>query len=67
MLTQRLIRVEGRQTTLVITAGSVDEAELLGLAEELGLRSTVNTEGTIHHLNDPAGNYQGTPNAPIIE
>lgn len=50
---------------LMIAADPVSLAELIGLAEELGLRSTVRTEGPIHRLNDPQGNG-GTPNVPDI-
>lgn len=66
MLTQRLVtHEESASGTLIITAGPGALPELLGLADELGLRPTIRTEGQIHRLNDPAGNA-GTPNVPPI-
>jgi hypothetical protein len=42
-------------------AEPVSMPELIGLADELSLRSTVVTEGPIHILNDPADNGPGVP------
>jgi hypothetical protein len=56
MLTQRLHNNPDGSSVLVIQADPAGKAELIGLADELDLRSSVTTEGTIHHLNDPAGN-----------
>jgi hypothetical protein len=65
MLTQRLeTTVPAQSGTLIITAEPGALAELEGLADELNLRSNIRTEGTIHHLNDPAGN--GDPNPTIV-
>jgi hypothetical protein len=66
MLVQRLIRNIPKNTAaLIIEADDLAAIpELLGLADELNLRSTIRTEGTIHHLNDPAGN--GDPNPKIV-
>lgn len=55
MLTQRLeTQQASNEGTLTITCPVGGLAELIGLAEELRLRSNVTTEGTIHHL-DPSG------------
>lgn len=67
MLSQRLeINQATNSGMLTITAAVGDSAmaELVGLADELNLRATIRTEGTIHHLNDPAGN--GDPNPKIV-
>lgn len=64
MLTQRVIHNPDGTAALVITAEPVAVPELVALAEELNLRSTIQTEGPIHILNDPAGN--GTPSVPVI-
>lgn len=65
MLTQRIVHNPDDSACLIITAQPQAVPELLGLASELGLRSTIQTEGPIHILNDPAGN--GTPNVPVID
>lgn len=66
MLTQRVIITDqGSKGQLYITCEAGGLAELLALADELELRSTITTEGTIHHLNDPAGNGpHGAPHLP---
>jgi hypothetical protein len=52
MLTQRLETQQANNTgTLTIKCPVGGLAELIGLAEELRLRSNVTTEGTIHHLD----------------
>lgn len=56
VLTQRVIRKADGSSQLVIDAEPQALAELLGLADELNLRSTVTTEGPIHILNDPMEN-----------
>lgn len=56
MLTQRVYRNADGTAYLVVQAEVAAVPELLGLADELALRSTVTTEGPIHLLNDPAGN-----------
>ncbi len=56
MLTQRVYRNADGSAYLVVQADVAAVPELLGLADELALRSTVQTEGPIHLLNDPAGN-----------
>lgn len=61
MLTQRVHRNSDGSSQLVIDATPESLAELLGLADELDLRSTVRTEGTIHWLNDPAENAPRPP------
>lgn len=66
MLTQRLTYNADGSADLVVRAEPASLAEIIGLAEELELRSTVTTEAPIHRLNDPAGNG-GTPSVPDIE
>jgi hypothetical protein len=56
MLTQRLQYNPDGSADLIVSADEAGMLELLGLAEELNLRSTVRTEGPIHILSDPAGN-----------
>jgi len=51
MLTQRLVHNAGGGATLVIEADAAGIGELIGLAEELKLRSTVTTEGDLHVLS----------------
>lgn len=63
MISQRLIYNADGSADLLIRAEPAALAELIGLAEELNLRSTVRTEGPIHRLNDPQGNG-GTPSIP---
>ena len=51
MLTQKLTIDERNYSgQLVITANPGNAAELIGLAQELGLRESVQTEGEIHIL-----------------
>lgn len=67
MLTQKLQTNEERNDGVItITCAPGGLAELLGLAEELALRSNVETAGQLHVLNDPGGNYGGTPSVPEI-
>lgn len=56
MLSQRVYRNQDGSAYLVVTAAESAVLELLGLADELNLRSTVTTEGPIHLMNDPAEN-----------
>jgi len=54
MLSQRLTVNENDQSgTLTIRADPGNLPELIALAEELGMRSTVTTEGTIYQLTPP--------------
>lgn len=50
MLTQRLTHREDGSAVLTIEAEPIAMPELLGLAEELNLRSTILTQGSIHQL-----------------
>lgn len=61
MISQRLNYNADGSADLVIHAETPGLVELIGLAEELKLRSTVETQGPIHRLNDPT---QGTPSVP---
>lgn len=58
MLVQRVIRNhEAGTASLIINAESASAVpELLALADDLKLRSTMRTDGPIHYLNDPQGN-----------
>lgn len=64
MLTQRLTINKDGSGALTITAPAAGRAELEALADELNLRASVYTEGTIHHLADPAGNGDPNPVTP---
>lgn len=65
MITQRMNYNADGSAVLMIQAEPVSVPELIGLAEELNLRSTVRTDAPIHRLNDPQGNG-GTPNVPDL-
>lgn len=56
MLVQRFQHNPDGSADLIVSADEAGMPELIGLADELNLRSTVRTEGPIHVLNDPAGN-----------
>jgi hypothetical protein len=63
MISQRVVYHADGSADLTVHAEPIALAELVGLAEELNLRSTVRTESPIHHLNDPQGNA-ATPSIP---
>lgn len=61
MLTQRITYNADGTAVLTVKAEAVSMPELIGLADELNLRSTVITDGPIHILNDPNENGPGVP------
>lgn len=61
MLTQRITYNADGTASLTVAAEPVSVPELIGLADELALRSTVITNGPIHILNDPSENGPGVP------
>lgn len=64
MLTQRLVQHSDGSADLLIHAEPIGAPELIGLADELNLRSTIRTEGTIHILTNPQDGT--TPNIPDV-
>lgn len=53
MITQRLIHKPDGSVTLIINAEPASVAEVVELARELDMRSTVTTEGPIHYMTHP--------------